>query len=96
MTGTEKQVGWAKDIQAKKLEELRGFLTEAAKAQGASEAEAEGMYQKIAEVFMGQTSAGWWIDCKDIPVEHLIDKVDADAMMGVGREKALGRRPLDF
>lgn len=95
LNGSEKQVRWAEEIKAKRLEEVRNWVSEVAKAEGAGDAEAAAFLAKVEEVLAGQTEAGWWIDTRNIQdIGIFVDKADHDAMMGIGRDKALRYRPL--
>jgi fumarylacetoacetate (FAA) hydrolase family protein len=86
LSGSEKQVRWAEEIRARVL----AALDSAAQEMGATPKQ----LAAVRDVLLGQTSAGWWIDVRRMPLAELVDKADCDAMMGVGRDKALRRRPL--
>ena len=97
LTGSEKQIAWAAKIREKALADLKTAVAEAAAAEGISAEEEAAMLAAMTELLLGQTNAGWWIDRRGIAeVMELVDQADLGALMGIGREKALGYSPMGW
>jgi hypothetical protein len=97
LTGSAKQIAWAAKIREKALADLKAAVTAAAAAEGISAEEASAMLAAMTELLLGQTNAAWWIDRRGIAdVMEIVDQADLGAMMGIGREKALGYSPMGW
>lgn len=65
LTGSEKQVAWAKDIRAKVVADLVSIIPAA-------------IYAETNQVLAAKNEAKWWIDNRNLTIKDLVRLVEAD------------------
>ena len=74
LKGTDKQVAWANEIKAQKIEELQNEMNEALN-QGADPEETKAMLDKCLAMLDEFDHASIWIEHKNYAVGDLLDSV---------------------
>lgn len=65
LTGSEKQIAWAKDIRNKVISELPSIIPAA-------------IYAETNQVFASKTEAKWWIDNRNLTIKDLVRIIEPE------------------
>lgn len=73
LTGSEKQINWAKRIRVEKIADLEKlFDSWASQRTAANSAQIDAVVSSVIEFVRKQTSAAWWIDNRELNNKKLV------------------------